>query len=69
MPGELIDLDALCRCRAAVVRAYEGMIAGGEPEPVARDAAGVVFRWYHPTFDAAESDRVVEGWIAVRLLH
>ena len=69
MPGQLIHLEGLCRCRAAVVRAYDGMIAGGEPEPVAREAACVVFRWYHPTFDAAEGDRVVAGWIAVRSLH
>jgi hypothetical protein len=67
--GTSLNPEGLCRCRSAVLRAYQGMIAGGEPETVAREAAAIVFRWYQPTVEHSKGDRMVASWIEVGLLH
>lgn len=63
------DSEHFCRCRIAVLRAYTGLVERGEPELVAREAAAIVFRWHHPSMQAAEREHIVTAWLDRRRLH
>ncbi|MEO3432366.1 hypothetical protein [Inquilinus sp. CAU 1745] len=51
------------------MRAYTGLVERGEPELVAREAAAIVFRWHHPSMQAAEREHIVTAWLDRRRLH
>ncbi|MDE1148784.1 MAG: hypothetical protein PW843_19610 [Azospirillaceae bacterium] len=58
-------------CRPAVVRAYQGMRDGGQPEKFCLEAAIAVYRYHHPTPDdlPAEVMAMVTGWVHAGLRH
>ena len=71
MPGPcsrgLADED--CTCRAAVSRAYGGMVAAGLPEGKALDAAVRVYRYQHPEQPADRVRLLVESWVFTGPVH
>ena len=52
-----------CACRAAVMRAYDGMIASEAPVSVALDAARRVYRYHHPETAEEAASEIVEAWV------
>jgi len=58
-----------CRCRAAVERAFSGMIAGGAPDSIAMEAAARVFRYHHPESSERHAWDTVETWLFNGPLH
>lgn len=58
-----------CRCRAAVTRAYNGMLVGGVPNTVALEAATRVYRYHHPEADYDAAHHTVESWVFRGALH
>jgi hypothetical protein len=58
-----------CRCRAAVERAFSGMIAGGAPDSVAMEAAARVFHYHHPECSQRHAWDTVETWLFNGPLH
>ena len=58
-----------CFCRAAVERAYAGMIASGAPNCVAMEAATRVFRYHHPESSSRHAQDTVETWLFTGPLH
>ena len=66
--GPLSDPDG-CFCRAAVERAYAGMVASGAPNQVAMEAATRVFRYHHPKCSLKYAEHTVETWLFTGPLH
>lgn len=61
--------DAMCKCRMAVLNAYNGLLEHELPESFAREAATLVYRHHHPE-DSKELSRLkVESWIHAGHLH
>jgi hypothetical protein len=54
---------ALCRCQAAVTRAYGEMLVCGVSNSVALDVATRVYRYHHPGASNALARDVVETWV------
>ncbi|NBC33945.1 MAG: hypothetical protein GVY13_14825 [Alphaproteobacteria bacterium] len=52
-----------CACRAAVTRAYAGMLEGGAPASVALEAALRVYRYHHPHQADDVAQTTVETWV------
>lgn len=57
------DPEVVCACRAAVTRAYDGMLDSGVPDSVALEAAIRVYRYHHPQGPDEEAVRTVEAWV------
>lgn len=61
--------DAMCKCKMAVLNAYNGLLEHELPESFAREAATLVYRHHHPE-DSKELSRLkVESWIHAGHLH
>ena len=60
--------SAECLCRAAVVRAFEGMTISGAPYDAALAVAVRVFHHHHPEFETGASE-LVERWISPESVH
>lgn len=58
-----------CRCRAAVTRAYTGMLVSGVPNRVALEAATRVYRYHHPEADVPSAQNTVESWVFQGAMH
>jgi hypothetical protein len=58
-----------CVCRAAVIRAYGGMMAAGLPDSKALDAAVRVYRYHHPDEPVDRARDLVETWVFTGPLH
>lgn len=52
-----------CICKAAVTRAYAGMLEGGAPASVALEAALRVYRYHHPRQADDVARTTVETWV------
>ena len=61
--------DTGCACRAAVIRAYDGMLGSGAPDSVALQAAIRVYRHYHPKAADDITIHTVETWVMRGPLH
>lgn len=57
-----------CLCRAAVLRAFQGMTGSGAPYDSALSAALRVFRHHHPEFQAGVRE-LIEQWISPESIH
>jgi hypothetical protein len=57
-----------CLCRAAVMRAYNGMTTSGAPYDSALSAASRVFRHHHPEFQSGVRE-LIEQWISPESIH
>ena len=57
-----------CACRAAVMRAFDGMTASGAPYDSALAAALRVFRHHHPEIETGVRE-LVEHWISPESVH
>ena len=57
-----------CACRAAVTRAFEGMMQSGVPYEGALTVALRVFHHHHPELQSG-SRALVERWISSESLH
>ena len=53
-----------CKCRGAVLRAYKGLTAAGEPEICALQAAKIVYRHHHPEDCKDDAALTVERWVS-----
>ncbi len=63
-----IEFDAAndkerCKCRAAVLRAYNGMIKTGAPQNFAMDAARILYSYHHPEDQLIDAALTVERWV------
>jgi len=58
-----------CKCRPAVLRAYGGLLAAGQPECVALEAAKVVYSHHHPEDSQEDAGLTVERWICAGKFH
>jgi hypothetical protein len=57
-----------CACRAAVVRAFEGMTRSGAPYDAALGVGLRVFLHYHPEVPSGAQE-LIERWISPESLH
>lgn len=61
--------DKMCKCRRAVMNAYNTLVKD-DPESVAMDAAYRVYRYHHPEDAPSLAKLTVERWVhADRPLH
>lgn len=58
-----------CKCYKAVMRAYGGLIAAGQPQSTALEAATIVYRHHHPEETPAIAGLTVERWTHEKSLH
>ena len=61
--------DGDCGCRAAVSRAYGGLVAAGLPEGNALDAAVRVYRYHHPEQPVDRARTLIESWVFAGPVH
>lgn len=62
----------ICRgdcCVAAVQRAYQELLASGQAEILAFDAAMTVFNWHHPEISGDDASVLVRGWVQAGTPH
>jgi hypothetical protein len=57
-----------CACRAAVVKAFNGMTRSGAPYDEALEAATRVFLYHHPELGWGARE-LIERWISPESLH
>ena len=57
-----------CACRAAVMRAFEGMTRSGASYDSALSAASKVFHYHHPELDVGVRE-LIEQWISPESVH
>lgn len=74
MCQEPVDFDAAkdefrCQCRPAVLNAYCGLKAAGQPERVALEAAQRVYRFHHPEDAKDAAALTVERWVNAGSMH
>ncbi len=67
--GCLPQLFAECRCRKAVLAAYDGMIRSERSHQQAFQVAVRVYRYHHPEQPAPAARDIVSGWLAPEALH
>lgn len=66
---EFKDATFPCKCKTAVLKAYQSLIEDETPENFAREAATRVYMHHHPE-DSKELSRLkVESWIHAGHLH
>lgn len=58
-----------CKCRPAVLRAYQSIVNDGSPEKVALEAAYNIYRYHHPLDTKQDSRLTVERWIYAKRQH
>lgn len=58
-----------CKCYAAVLRTYKGMIKARCPDTVAREAALRVYQFHHPEDISDAAQLTVERWINAEHFH
>jgi hypothetical protein len=57
-----------CACRAAVTRAFTGMLQSGAPYDSALSVARRVFHHHHPELDVGVKE-LIERWVSPESLH
>ena len=57
-----------CACRAAVTRAFAGMMQSGAPYDSALSVARRVFHHHHPELDVGVKE-LIERWVSSESLH
>ena len=57
-----------CACRAAVTRAFAGMMQSGAPYDSALSVARRVFHHHHPELDIGVKE-LIERWVSPESLH
>jgi hypothetical protein len=57
-----------CACRAAVTRAFAGMMQSGAPYDSALSVARRVFHHHHPELDIGVRE-LIERWVSPESLH
>jgi hypothetical protein len=58
-----------CKCKAAVLRAYKGLLSAGQPENNALEAAKIVYAHHHPEDPQSAAALTVERWVHAERLH
>ena len=58
-----------CKCHQAVMNAYGNLIAAGQPETVALEAATIVYGYHHPEDSPKTQALTVERWTSEENLH
>ncbi len=58
-----------CKCKLAVLQAYNDMIGDEMPQRYAREAATRVYRHHHPEESKELSSLTVESWIHAGHFH
>lgn len=61
--GCLPQLFAECRCRKAVLSAYEGMLRSERSRQQAFEVAVRVYRYHHPEQPRPAAREIVSGWL------
>jgi hypothetical protein len=57
------------QCQAAVMRAYQSMIAFGEGHHSAFRVADRVFRWHSPHLPEEEREAIILSWVTCNWLN
>ncbi len=52
-----------CKCKAAVLRTYRGLVSNNRPEKFALQAAIRIYRHHHPKDTKEDSRLTVERWV------
>jgi hypothetical protein len=58
-----------CKCYKAVMQAYGTLVAAGQPERVALEAARIVYNYHHPEDLKPIAALTVERWINETRIH
>ncbi|MCE7886220.1 MAG: hypothetical protein DYH13_01780 [Alphaproteobacteria bacterium PRO2] len=58
-----------CKCQNAVMRAYNGLLTAGTPEPRALEAAKIVYSYHHPEDAPDIAALTVERWVYAEHFH